>query len=137
EMYRIVLEAFGSCRERIDWGRFPAFEAPLEGPSGAREEFPLRLGELVEVYWASFKLQMELGQYREAMEYATAVLYLGERTQNVRLSAQATKQIGSVYRVRGDYERATVCIQRALESFRQLEDVKGQSDCLHDLGHLQ
>jgi tetratricopeptide (TPR) repeat protein len=137
EMYQVVLEAFGACRARIDWRRFPAFTAPADGPGGPREAFPLGLGELVEVYWACFKLQMELGQYHEAMECATAVLYLAERTHNVRLSAQATKQIGSVYRVRGDCERATACIQRALESFRELEDVKGQADCLHDLGHLQ
>jgi tetratricopeptide (TPR) repeat protein len=130
EMYQIVLDAFAACRPRLDWQHLPRFR---EGQG----RFPLEVSEVVEVHWSSFQLHLELGQYREAMECAAALLYLAERTGDEALRAQATRRIGSVFRLQGAYERAMACMQRALEEFRRLEEVRGMAESLKELGAVQ
>lgn len=73
------------------------------------------------------------GDYQSAKKYYEIALRIAEGIANKTQLAQIKNNLGVVFRIMGESEHSEYLFQCACETFKEIKDLGGQSDCLNNL----
>lgn len=101
--------------------------------SAATDNLTFLLGRL----WAErVGFLLHLGRPLEAINYARAVIELGERTANRYLQADGRRRLGASFLAIDDYNSARTVLEEGLATAREVGDARLMALCLHNLAML-
>lgn len=142
ELARITIEESLRADRRAAHHR-AALAALADPPSGAPDPAALAhhadaVGDSEAVLGhapAAAERASRLGAHREAAaQYARALRFAGELALETR--AELCERLSYEEYLTGDFDDALAASTQALESYRELHDVRGEGDCLRSLGRL-
>ncbi len=79
-------------------------------------------------------IYMKLPEIDKALDYFNSALNIATKTGNIRLKANIYDKIGLCYKELKNYEKATVNIEKSIETYKSLEQYDQANSQLLDLG---
>ena len=76
----------------------------------------------------------QMGDYDQAVDYATRVLIVADKLGDLRLQADLHNLLAAVHDVRSEFGQALTYYQRSLLFYEQVDDPKGLAQTYHNLG---